>query len=164
MKKLIHLRLLRSVTFQVGVENLNHQKSLLIKPFDIRSFLGGGVLETELRETEAWMLNCLDFNLGLPLPQQFLRWARFAEPTLVKSSACFTFIKHVPKGGALHHAIALGNVTFGFQVFKDFVLNCGWVGVKRPKLLSVLWENFVLTSLTPPPPLWKFSENSSIHR
>lgn len=45
---------------------------------------GGGVLETELRETEAWMLNCLDFNLGLPLPQQFLRWARFAEPTLVK--------------------------------------------------------------------------------
>jgi len=45
---------------------------------------GGGVLESALRETEAWMLNCLDFNLGLPLPQQFLRWARFAEPTLVK--------------------------------------------------------------------------------
>jgi len=45
---------------------------------------GGGVLETALRETEVWMLNCLGFNLGLPLPQQFLRWARFAEPTLVK--------------------------------------------------------------------------------
>jgi len=45
---------------------------------------GGGVLETALRETEVWMLDCLGFNLGFPLPQQFLRWARFAEPTMVK--------------------------------------------------------------------------------
>ena len=47
---------------------------------------GGGVLETALRETEMWMLACLGFNLGLPLPQQFLRWARLAEPTLVKNT------------------------------------------------------------------------------
>ena len=33
------------------------------------------------------MLACLGFNLGLPLPQQFLRWARLAEPTLVKRTA-----------------------------------------------------------------------------
>jgi len=45
---------------------------------------GGGVLETALRETEVWMLNCLGFNLGFPLPQQFLRWARFAQSTVVK--------------------------------------------------------------------------------
>ena len=49
--------------------------------------LGGGILEDAVRETEVWMLNCLGFNLGLPLPQQFLRWARFADPTVVKKSA-----------------------------------------------------------------------------
>jgi len=45
---------------------------------------GGGVLKSDIQDTEVWMLACLGFNLGLPLPQQFLRWARLAEPTLVK--------------------------------------------------------------------------------
>jgi len=45
---------------------------------------GGGVLERDIQDTEVWILACLGFNLGLPLPQQFLRWARLAEPTLVK--------------------------------------------------------------------------------
>ena len=73
----------------------------MIKRFDITFLLGGGVLETALRETEVWMLDCLGFNLGFPLPQQFLRWARFAEPTMVRS-----FIQQ----GDLESA--LSNLTF----------------------------------------------------
>jgi len=45
---------------------------------------GGGVSESALLKTEVWMLDCLGFNLGFSLPQQFLRWARFDEPALVK--------------------------------------------------------------------------------
>ena len=60
-----------------------------MRGLDIASLLGGGVLETALRETEVWMLNCLGFNLGFPLPQQFLRWARFAQSTVVKTASSF---------------------------------------------------------------------------
>ena len=59
---------------------------------------GGGFLETALLETEVWMLDCLGFNLGLPLPQQFLRWSRLAQPTLVKSTAITPSLNMIESG------------------------------------------------------------------
>ena len=62
---------------------------LLLRKLEIHLFLttfppGGAVLESQIRDHELWILQSLGFNIGIPLPQQFLRWARYAAPGLVK--------------------------------------------------------------------------------
>lgn len=51
---------------------------------EICHLAGGAVLESQIRDHELWILQSLGFNIGIPLPQQFLRWARYAAPGLVK--------------------------------------------------------------------------------
>jgi len=51
---------------------------------EICHLAGGAVLESQIRDHELWILQSLGFNIGTPLPQQFLRWARYAAPGLVK--------------------------------------------------------------------------------
>ena len=62
---------------------------LLLSRLEIHLFMttcppGGAFLESQIRDHELWILQSLGFNIGIPLPQQFLRWARYTAPGLVK--------------------------------------------------------------------------------
>ena len=56
---------------------------------ELARLAGGGAPATEILSMELRMLPVLDFWLSVPLPLQFLRWARLADPVVVtKQTLC----------------------------------------------------------------------------